>query len=458
MPDEIRESVNRRAGIAQAWHRLAARVARWFDPQNQEIRDRTLAGLLALLFGAQGFIWDVPGLGFLVQPPFDLDWALRTVSLGWYTPSDTIPVTIVDIDDDTNRSWNSPAVTPRGELARLLAVVTEAAPSAVVMDIDLSGTGIDVDVEGQQQLASFLVQYRGSAPLIFPKRIEPAADGSRLLSSSPFDAAFECNPRLSWGHASFGTDGDGAVRRWAEWIGVCAEDGARWLPAVAVRVTDALAGIQRGQAHATEPAEEADCIAAEIAGERRLLIGPRLTGAASAGYMHDARTVSAAVLLDPEFVRDDTALFAGRVVLIGATHAGSSDFWRTPAGVLSGVELLANAVRYAPFGTGTGLGAEVASRVLCLLLFAGYVVPSWCLRGLVAFLLGLVLTLLIVAIAMGGWKFLRVFEALESAILLTMVYFGLKAVLDLIADFKQRWKDFPPGYETLLCEHLARCA
>jgi hypothetical protein len=83
--------------------------------------------------------------------------------------------------------------------------------------------------------------------------------------------------------------------------------------------------------------------------------------------------------------RDDLGLFGGRVVLIGATHSGAGDFWLTPSGVLPGVEMLANIVRYTPLEPGTGIGAEIAYRVLGLLLFAAFVVFGWCLRGLVAF-------------------------------------------------------------------------
>jgi hypothetical protein len=129
---------------------------------------------------------------------FDLDWALRTVSLGWYQPDDTIPVTIVDIDEATHRSWQSPAITPRGELARLLSVVTAAAPSAVVVDIDLSGKEADADRAASSNFATLwaIVELRPHLP-------EAHRAGARRYAETveePFDPVFERNAKLHWAH------------------------------------------------------------------------------------------------------------------------------------------------------------------------------------------------------------------------------------------------------------------
>jgi adenylate cyclase len=445
MPETTRGPATPSTDRSGLLHWLAVTCTCRTDRRSQEIRARTLAGLFALLFAALGVVRDVPGVGFLIQAPFDLDWALRTVSLGWYQPDDTIPVSIVDIDEATHRSWQSPAITPRGELARLLSVVTAAAPSAVVVDIDLSGTEADADRAGQKQLRDVLEGYRGSAPLIFPKRIEPGTDGTRNMSASPFDPVFERNSRLHWAHASFATDSGGAVRRWAKWLAVCTASQASWLPAIPVRVADMLAGTHPDFAPQAEPAAAADCAASDDTAGQRLLIGPRLTGVAQPPMARDARTVSASLLLDPEIARDDASLFGGRVVLIGATHTGAGDFWLTPSGVLPGVEMLANIVRYTPLEPGSGFGAEIAYRALGLLLFAVFVVFGWYLRGLVAFVAAVFAALIFVAVAIGGWDYFRVFEALESAIVLTVLYTFLLALLNLVEDFKWRWQGFAPG-------------
>ena len=408
----------------------------------------TLAGLLALCFAASGVVRDAPGVSFIIDPPFNLDWALRTVTLGWYQPRGTLPVTIVDIDEKTYQAWRSPAITPRNDLARLVKVVTDAGPSAVVIDIDLSGVDDDADPDDDQQLENFLEQYRGAAPLIFPKRIEPGEDGGRRMAPSRYDELFERNERpqrnerLQWAHASFSTDDDGAVRYWVPWIAVCGKGASSWLPAVATRVANALA-LPTAAPVFPEPATKPDCRAADPELQRRLLVGPRLTGPSKRPLARDARSVSAAQLLDPEIARDDEGLFGGRVVLIGATHSGSGDFWTTPGGVMPGVELLTNAVHYAPIKAGEGRGAELAFRALAILLFLAFVYLGLKLRGLVAFFAGMAFALAVVAIAIRGFGNFRVFESLQSAIVLTVLYAGMRSLFDLVEEFLRLWREVP---------------
>ena len=70
----------------------------------------------AVLYAALGTLQFAKPPKFLSKSPFDMDLALRAVALGWFDSKRTIPVTIVDIDEETHRSWGSPAITPRAEL------------------------------------------------------------------------------------------------------------------------------------------------------------------------------------------------------------------------------------------------------------------------------------------------------------------------------------------------------
>jgi adenylate cyclase len=443
MSDKTRLSARWRSIAADWHHRLCVTLTRRTDPRSRSIRARTLAVVLAIGFALLGVVRELPLVSFFIQPPFDLDWALRTVSLGWYEPNDALPVTIVDIDEATYRGWESPAITPRGELARLIEVVSAAEPSAVVVDIDLSGRMGDAPPDDERRLAAFLAAYRGAAPLIFPKRMEPGDHDARQAAASLYDALFLRHAKLQWAHASFVTDGDGSVRHWMEWLAVCSNGKPFWLPAVPILVLNALADVRPAVHRVMEPSEARDCLTGS-ANERRLLVGPRLTGRSGKPLARDARTVSAALVLDPDIARDDRRLFSGRVVLIGATHSGSGDFWLTPGGVLPGVELLANTVHYAPLDPALGAGSEIAYRALAIVLFAIFVAASWWLRGIVAFFAGVVAALLVVAIAISGWDYFRVFESLESAIWLTVLYVAVRALLDLKEDFNWRWKSFSP--------------
>jgi CHASE2 domain-containing sensor protein len=450
MSDKSRASARWRRIAADWLHRLLVTLPIRSDPRSKTIRARTLAVLIAVAFALIGVMRELELVGFVFNQPFDLDWALRTVSLGWYEPDDALPVTVVDIDEATYQRWESRALTPRGKLAGLIEVVTRAEPSAVVVDIDLSGRVGDAPAEDEQRLTELLDGYRGDAPLIFPKRMQPGKDETRQAAASAYDNLFDHNSKLEWAHATFVTDGDGAVRHWEEWQAVCWEGKPpSWLPAVSIRVVNALADAGANIA-APEPHIEAKCQATETLFERRLLVGPRITGPSASPFARDARAVSAQMLLEPGIDLDDQGLFKGRVVLIGATHSASGDFWMTPGGVVPGVELLANTIHYAPIDSGDGPVSEIAYRGLAILLFLVFVGSTWWLRGIVAFFLGLIAALVVVAIAIGGWQYFRVFEALESAIWSTVLYFALQATLDLAEDLKWRWKSFPPGKNRFL--------
>ena len=438
MSVKTRVSARWRLVAADCLHRVRVAFVR------RTARARTLAVLLAVGFALLGVVREFPLASFVFQQPFDLDWALRTLSLGWYEPDHTLPVTIVDIDEATYRGWQSPAITRRGELARLIEVVTSAKPSVVIVDIDLSGRAGDASADDDRRLGAVLAAYRGDAPLIFPKRMEPGDDDTRQAAASPYDPLFAPDMKLQWAHATFVTDGDGSVRHWMEWLPVCANGQPSWLAAVPIRVVNALADAGTDVDRVVKPPPAPDCLAEGLATERRLLVGPRLTGKSGNPLARDARTVSAAMLLDPEIDRDDQRLFAGRVVLIGATHSGTGDFWLTPGGVIPGVELLANTVHYALVDSGDGAGSEIAYRALAVLLFGIFVVPTWRLRGIAAFFLGVFVALAVVSVVIGGWNYFRVFESVESAIWLSVVYFGLQASLDLIQDLGAQWKTLAP--------------
>lgn len=420
-------------------------------------RAMLLAGCVALIFAALGTVRAFAPAGFLAESPFNLDLALRTLSLGWFEPRHTVPITIVDIDEPTHRGWGSPAVTPRAELAHLLQAVTRADPHAIVMDIDLSWGGATADADaGHRQLADFLERYAGPAPIVLPKRVEPDPQGLPAPAASPIDTIVERNPHLAWAHASFQTDDGGAVRQWSPWLGVCVDGQPAWLPAVAIRVAALLPALLQATSPPAPPLP-ADCSTPEQSAGQRLLIGPRVTGSKGAMLGRDARAVSAALLLDREVARDDSRLFGNRVVLIGATHASAGDFWLTPAGVLPGVELLANSVRYAPQQAGTGPAGEFAYRSKALVLFGLFAAASWWLRGLVAVIAAMLVALLAVSVAVGGFDDLGIFDALEAAILLTIAYHALRALTDFIVDWRTERASHPVGIHGTLGTVRAVC-
>jgi CHASE2 domain-containing sensor protein len=452
-----------RAAAKQAWHWLMVTVGARPDPGREVIRALLLASLVGAVFALSGAIKEFAAASFFVESPIDLDHSLRALSLGWFASDRTIPITIVDIDESTNRAWNSQAITPRDDLARMLEVVTAAGPIAVVADIDLSwGDQPDAAVnDGQRVLLEFLQQYRGRAPLIFPKRIEPSPDGTSRKAASPFDEVFEKNSRLSWAHASFETDAGGAVRNWHEWLQVCTTSGAEWLPSVPVRLAAVVEtlprGLDRPVAMATHESTCAPASGDSARKPKRLFIGPRLTGGGRAPAA-DAQSISASLLLTPEISRNDARLFGGRVVFIGATHASAGDFWLTPSGVLPGVELLANTVRFAPLQVEMhGRTAQLAYRAAALLLFVIFACSQWWLRGLLALVVSSICALVLVAFAIDRYEAFGVFESVEAAIIMMILYKAAEFLLEYFDEVKSAcarsptsWRDWRNTLRALL--------
>ena len=440
-----------RAAAKRPWHWLLVTLGMRPDPRREAIRALLLASLVGAVFAFSGAIKEFAAASFFAEAPIDLDHSLRALSLGWFGSDRTIPITIVDIDENTNRAWNSQAITPRDKLTRMLEVVTVANPIAVIVDIDLSwGDRPDAAVDdGQRALLAFLQQYRGPAPIIFPKRIEPSPDGTSRMAASPFDDVFDNNSRLSWAHASFETDAGGAVRNWHEWLQVCTTSGAQWLPSVPVRLAAVVetlpGGLDRPVAMATHDATCATASGESARKAKRLFIGPRLTGEGRATAA-DALSISASLLLNPEISRNDARLFGGRVVFIGATHASAGDFWLTPSGVLPGVELLANTVRFAPLQVeNEGGTARLSYRLTALLLFVVFACLQWWLRGLAALAVATIFTLVVVAVAIERYDNFGVFDSVEAAILLMIAYKALEFLFEYVDDVKAAHARLAPG-------------
>lgn len=435
------------AGRETAWRRLArwSRITFTLEsaPGSKHVRARMLLLIVVIAFSMAGVVRVFGPMGLLAQSPFNLDLALRTMSAGWFEPRVVVPVAVVEIDAATHRAWGSPAVTPREPLVALIDRITRWGPAAVVVDIDLGWGGED---PGLPALRDFLAGYAGPAPLIFPKRVEPAAGGTRRASASPLDDVFERNSSLAWAHASFETDSGGVVRQWADWIEICAADGSHLLASIPVTLSLLLDPLPAGLRRASPPPLAGSCRREDDPPAQLLLIGPRLTSGGTARMTADAAAVSALAVLDPELDRDDQWLFGGRVVLIGATHPASGDFWLTPSGVLPGVELLAHTVRFSTLRTHPGWRADVAHRLAALVAFLMFVVIGLRLRGLAAALAYLCGGLLFVVLAIRLWGYYRVFEALEVALLLVVFYKFVQASLDLIEDWKTQRNLQPAGW------------
>jgi CHASE2 domain-containing sensor protein len=409
--------------------------------RRQAVRARNLAVVIGLAGLLPQSCVRTSHLGLFGSAHIDLDNSLRTLAQGWFNSANTVPVTIVDIDEATQAAWHHPVATPRPDLQRMIGVVEAARPAAIVVDIDVSWGGQPATTDSAgSRFRTFLEHYAGPAPLIFPKRLALGADGFRHPVANSLDDLFRSNSKLAWAHAEFVTGSGGSVRTWDEWVPVCLTDGPAWLPsvetAVALHTNPPLITLPR----VSPPPLPATCASAKPVTDR-LILGPRITGPERGGTGERAKAVSAAVLLDPAIARDDSSLFTNRVVLIGATHADGGDQWLTPSGVIPGVELVASTILYAPLKPDDGFLAEFWRRLGGILLFVAFAATAWFMKGAIRLVMFMVIGLGTTPIALkfGWFGFL---DALESAVFLTIAYEAIRLGVDFLADLRDGWQEY----------------
>ncbi|MCC7058705.1 MAG: CHASE2 domain-containing protein [Burkholderiaceae bacterium] len=394
--------------------------------------------LLFLIFGAIASPWIVRYLGRI---DISTDGILRAVSAERLASREGVPVAIVDIDAQTWKLWGEPAATPRAELASIVANLLRpgpgSSPLAIVMDIDL---GTPQEPDG---LLPFLERYPVDAPpIVFPKRLEVAADGARSPAPGHYDAVFQGRDNLVWADAMLDSDDDGVVRHWSLWREVCTDGGTEILPSIPARLAALVSAADGGGLlpRPDPPRLSGDCRGiAEVQHRPRLLVTSvaGLRGVAGRGttiVTPRFASVPARLVADSDAHRDDAALFGGRVVFIGASHPASRDFHRTAYGNLPGVEILAQQVFLGQLsglrGASYGWGFRLATLAVFALLLAADLLMK---RFRIATQL-----VILVALATGAIRWFgtfTVFEVIIVAISLMVVLAGTRKLWELVREW-----------------------
>ncbi len=410
----------------------------WIKPITSRLssyRHRALALLAAHLVGylLLGSAIVLPGI------PDDewvaLDQWVRTAVFALVRPGDTTPVTYIDIDNALYRdTWGMPTVTPRGELAKILAPLATSGASLLVVDIDIAWG------DRNPALATFLRDYAGPAQLVFVRHIEDTDNGLEEIAT-PYDEVFAANSAwLQWAHAYFISDGDGALREWLPWLALCGADTTRVLPSVAT----IAAGTARPPSLASEECPAVvDLDAYPIIYTEEFGFASADSDDADIGFPSAdsaARKVPARYLLDGTNI-DFAALFKGRVAIVGGSHAAGQDLRLTPLGVLPGAVVQANTIMHARPQLASGDSPEFLQRIIVATLFL--------ILCLVSFPIAALIVVLIAAISAGAFSHYAIFMQLQLAALL---FIQFRVLAWLCEPF---WKDFREfGWRILLPDYL----
>ena len=290
------------------------RLARWLS--SEVVRVALLLALVAVSTSVSGLLVRVDHL------VFDIGQRLNWRDM----PADVL---IIAIDEDSlNRLGRWP--WPRDRHARLLRTLCASKPAAIAVDIAFSEIGDDTQAD-----AALGDAVAACGNVVLPLVIEATAVGGQLLESPPFHSLLAAAAGI--GRIGVRLDEDGIARSvdLREGIGsatwpLLAEEVlrvARQLPArpVSGPVTRPTADDRPAASHALVREQT----------RRFEFVGPPGT----------VPRLSYASVLEGRVAPE---MFAGRIVLVGATAVGLGDFLPTPVSALdqpmSGVELQANAL------------------------------------------------------------------------------------------------------------------
>ena len=330
------------------------------------------------------------------------DLAMRQSALLRGSLQGTVPVAVVDIDDDAMRAWGAGTLTPRARIASIIGQLAKTRAAAVVVDIDLTDPYDHSSSRPDPELARAIETYPASGPRLLltrPTSHQPVVDGAcgsetdarqcpATLPPSPYEldlppvermppalvAGATPNANVAWVTASFLVDDDGLLRRWRLWevdchgtVGQAVASAALYLEALRDDASGAkgllrtyLQGkiAQQCFGRAVPPQDPWPKNQPSF-GDIPYLFGPSDTrradqlrpffnadSGAAGPPVETTRGFSYLRISATSVEAGDASpdIFAGRIVLVGSTHRWSGDTQLTPLGPMPGVVVVANAI------------------------------------------------------------------------------------------------------------------
>lgn len=385
-----------------------------------------------------------------VSAPLSVDSFLVAGSavLGLVQPTQDVPLTLIEIDEALYAQWGRPCVTPRDQLARLIGLVAAQGPTAIVVDVNLdcaAATGCTAG--GECDLNAFFAAYRGP-PLILVRGMymetSPNSEPEVRASRTAYEDAIASNPSILWAHTMYLTDADGTVRRWRDAWEACTDAGTETVLAVPLQLSVSLSG---GGSLTQAPPRSGQCsFAAQTSPQHLVILGEPIIGQTQLNT-RGPRVLPARHLLDAEREMERGGYFSveGRVAIIGATHAASGDIWRTPIGLMPGMELIAHTLRFAPVQIERQLENPAArdySKPITLVAFWLLAVFAFALRPSLVVILAGVLSFVAIFVATGMFGRFDVFESLALSLWIFVEFAVALAFWDLFREIGayRKWR------------------
>ena len=286
-------------------------------------------------------------------------------------------IVLVHIDDQAFRNLEEKQPLPRSYLASLIEVLARSGAKVIAMDIELK-------VKTNPREDALLIKaIQGASENgltkvvpVFVIRPEKEDDGRLLYSRSAF---FSPDLKPVAGFANAPIDSDGFVRQLP--VAVRGADG-KVLPSLALAVLARYAGYDNARLEETlNRGENVSLLLPEwdkFAGGLRREPTPlsfqlddiwKINFAGAQGSFTAIPSDPVAFLAKQDFPVAADNPFRGKIVLIGATFGDSRDFFPTPQGLMSGVEIHANII-HTILSRSQILPAHKLLALLLSLLFA----------------------------------------------------------------------------------------
>lgn len=365
-----------------------------------------------------------------------------------------LPVTLIEVDDETRLKWGNPLIAPHAAIAELIEAARKSGARAILVDLDLSS---DVEIAADSRLMSVLSAYAPDAPpLLLVRAIRFRAEGGSggqpsivadSARSTAYDEATAGKPNIHWVSALPELGKDRAVRRIRLWQTVCEGAAGRAFPSPALVAAAWTANPSRSRdlAEFLETRVAAECGKKDVAAPSWPPHAGQIADipfSLSTGDPSRFLRLGAWSLVDvggfgvKPAGEADSHPFAGRLVLIGATHADSRDSYLTPIGSMAGVVVLANTLAMARPMVETPEVSPFTQGVLAFVLFAVFAILAARLQGLVA-------VALIGGVSLGALMLFSRgmdFGAAVEIVALGLTVFALFKIVDSAAGIAFDWR------------------
>jgi len=170
---------------------------------------------------------------------------------------------ILDIDNQTYRDWQEPALTPRDKLLKLLKFAVTAQPKLIIIDIVLASEqetekGRLQDAALLAYLANYETQHcQTTCPHILlarglrlPENVIPYDPNVApyYLEQAPsfLEATVAKSPHIHWAAVLFDREKDRILRRWQLWTPTCTDAKPTVVPSMSLLSTTLLAESTQG--------------------------------------------------------------------------------------------------------------------------------------------------------------------------------------------------------------------